>query len=223
VESYGGQVKVIPTGVDLSTSKVVETILLREAHARPEAAPPLPSRGIVFLDRDGTVIENVPYLHEPEKVRLLPGVGEGLTRLQSAGFRLVIVTNQQGIGLGFFTPREYVAVNEALLRALAPHRVTISRIYHCPHSREEGCRCRKPAAGMLERGLLELNEHPARCFLVGDTPSDMQAAATAGIRGVGVGGSELPGASATFPDFLRAVDWILSQPAAAPLEAQHAR
>ena len=93
-----------------------------------------PTEGFGAADRDGTLIRDVPYLNDAEKVELLPGVGQGLQELQAAGFALAIVTNQQGIGLGYTTRQEMIAVNQRLFRALAPFGVLISK-YITAHTR----------------------------------------------------------------------------------------
>ena len=98
VEAYGGQVVLLPFEVDSSTTSIIERIARAELYQAAGAATE-PAR-LLFVDRDGTMIENVPYLSDPGHVRLLPGVGEGLAALQKAGFRIVMATNQQGIGLG---------------------------------------------------------------------------------------------------------------------------
>ena len=151
VEEYGGRVLVIPCEFRASTSAVIERIAGIVGHAGPERVAAAPPRGLVLLDRDGTLIRDVPFLHDPSRVELLPGVGEGLAALQAAGFALAIVTNQQGIGLGYYTTQQMIAVNQQLFRALAPYGVRISKIYFCPHTAADRCSCRKPEAGMIRR------------------------------------------------------------------------
>ncbi len=104
VREYGGKVEVIRSDFETSTSKLIERVGALAAHAMPELAVTQNFRGLVLLDRDGTLIRDVPFLHDPAKVEILPGVIDGLLKLQAAGLRLAIVTNQQGIGLGFITP-----------------------------------------------------------------------------------------------------------------------
>ena len=106
-------------------------------------------RGLVLLDRDGTLIRNIPFLHDPTKVEILPGVTRGCAKLQAAGLRLAIVSNQQGIGLGYFTVQDFIAVNQACCANWARSGIRISKIYFCPHSLAEQCSCRKPASGMI--------------------------------------------------------------------------
>jgi|SRR5581483_10687415 len=187
VKEYGGRVAVIRSRFDTSSSKVIERIGLLSAHVEPESAPHRSSHGLVLLDRDGTLIRNVPFLHDPGKVELLPGVVEGLRKLQDAGMRLAIVSNQQGIGLGYYTVQEFIDVNRRLLSALGAAGVRILKIYFCPHSLAEECSCRKPATGMITRAMRDFGVPPEETFLVGDSDDDMQAGANAGCQTVRVG------------------------------------
>ena len=184
VRAYGGKVEVIRPGFDTSSSKVIERIGVLSAHAEPEAASAEAVRGLVLLDRDGTLIRNIPFLHDPSKVEILPGVIEGLEKLQAAGLRLAIVSNQQGIGLGYFTIQDFIAVNQALLRELGSRGIRISKIYFCSHSLAEQCSCRKPATGMITRAMREFEVAPEQTFLVGDSDDDMKAGADAGCQTV---------------------------------------
>ena len=187
VRSYGGKVEVIRPGFDTSSSKVIERIATLHLHAAPETAVNQGFQGLVLLDRDGTLIRNVPFLHDPSKVEILPGVIEGLEKLQAAGLRLAIVSNQQGIGLGYFTVQDFIAVNQALLRELGARGIRISKIYFCPHSLADQCSCRKPAAGMVIRAMRDFKSAPQETFLIGDSDDDMQAGAAAGCRTVRAG------------------------------------
>lgn len=199
VEQYGGAVRVIAADFPTSSSRMIERIGAILRHAAPDRPQPLARRGLVLLDRDGTLIRDVPFLHDPANVSLLPGVGEGLARLQAAGFALAIVTNQQGIGLGYYTEQEFISVNQRLFRELAPFGVEIARIYYCPHSLADHCPCRKPGTAMIERALRDFQIPPERAFLVGDRDANVQAGIASGIRTV------LTGA-----DFSAAADRVLT-------------
>jgi D-glycero-D-manno-heptose 1,7-bisphosphate phosphatase len=210
VTAYGGQVATIPVSHHVSTSQIIERIMAVERLAPPSPVTSAAPKGIIFLDRDGTLLNESPYLSDPREAELLPGVGEGLAELQRAGYRLVVVTNQQGIGLGYFFVREFIAVNAALFRLLTPFGVTISRIYYCPHSAADACDCRKPAAGLLLRALQEFGIEAERCFMVGDRDVDAIAGARAGCSAVLVGaGSDGPWPR--FATFAEAAAWILSR------------
>ena len=212
VREYGGEVITVPVHHLVSTSRIVERILAADRLAPPSPLVSAAPTGIVFLDRDGTLIKDSPYLSDPRAAELLPGVGEGLAQLQQAGYRLVIVSNQQGIGLGYFSVREFIAVNAALFRLLAPFGVTISRIYYCPHSAADACNCRKPLPGLLLRALREFDVAADLCFMVGDRDVDAMAADGAGCSAVLVGAGASDARWPRFATFAQAAAWISSGP-----------
>ncbi len=146
VESYGGKVLVIPAQFDSSSTAMLERIQALAVHAAPERLAVHHPAGLVLLDRDGTLIRDASF--DPTQVELLPGVVEALRDLQAAGFRLCMVTNQQGIGLGYFGYREFVDSNRKLLGLLGKQGIAIAKIYFCPHSVADSCDCRKPAPGL---------------------------------------------------------------------------
>jgi D-glycero-D-manno-heptose 1,7-bisphosphate phosphatase len=206
VRAYGGQVAVVKSSFGTSSSRMIERIAVLNAHAAPEIVGAKQDlRGLVLLDRDGTLIRNVPFMHDPAKLEILPGVIDGLLKLQAAGLRLAIVTNQQGIGLGYYSVQDFIAVNQRLLRELGSRGIRISKIYFCPHSLGDQCSCRKPATGMITRAMSDFGFTPERTFLIGDSDDDMQAGADAGCMTIRAGES----------GFGPAVDQILSQRAGA--------
>lgn len=140
----------------------------------------------VFLDRDGTLIEEVGYLGDPDGVVLLPGVPEALRRLRDAGHALILVSNQAGVARGLFTEDDVRAVNARLEELLAGHEVALDAWYWCTHHPEVGgpCDCRKPATGMLEQAAHEHGVDLTRSWMVGDHPSDVECAHRAGARGI---------------------------------------
>lgn len=182
VEEYGGSAAVIASDFRTSTSKMIDRIAAIATHSEPERPPGPPPKGLALVDRDGTLIRDVPFLNDPARVELLPGVGEGLAELQAAGFAIAIVTNQQGIGLGYATRQEMIAVNQQVFRALGPFGVRISRVYYCPHAAADGCDCRKPGAAMLRRALQDFGVTASHAVMIGDTAADMEAGAAAGCR-----------------------------------------
>jgi len=137
----------------------------------------------VFLDRDGTLVEDRGYVHRVADYRLLPGVAAGLARLRDAGFRLAIVTNQSGIGRGYFSAADYERFQAHLVADLAERGLRIEASYHCPHTPEASCGCRKPAPGLLERAARELGAELARSWVVGDQLRDLELARRAGCAG----------------------------------------
>jgi histidinol-phosphate phosphatase family protein len=137
----------------------------------------------VFLDRDGTVIRDPGYGPDLADYELLPGTVEGLLRLTEGGFELAIVTNQSGIGRGYFDEPRYEAFRRHVEADLARQGVAIVRTYHCPHRPEAGCRCRKPEPGLLLRARDELGADLAASWVVGDKASDVELAVRAGCAG----------------------------------------
>ena len=137
---------------------------------------------VVVLDRDGTLNVEVHYLSHPDQVELLPGVVDGLRALRSAGCRLVVVTNQSGIGRGYFDEARLTAIHDRLRGLLAEHDVVLDAIYHCPHRPDEGCSCRKPGPLLVERAGADLGFDPARVFVVGDKPCDIDLGRGLGAR-----------------------------------------
>jgi len=137
----------------------------------------------VFLDRDGTLVEDRGYTHRLADYRLLPGVARGLARLRDAGFRLAVVTNQSGIGRGYFSADDYARFQARLVGELADQGIAIEASYHCPHRPEAACDCRKPAPGLLARAAQELGADLARSWMVGDHLGDLELARRAGCAG----------------------------------------
>jgi D-glycero-D-manno-heptose 1,7-bisphosphate phosphatase len=145
----------------------------------------------VFLDKDGTLIEDVPYNVDPARVVLSPGAIEGLRLLQRYGYALIVVTNQPGIARGLFDQQAFARLSDHLIRLLADHGITLHGIYHCPHS-PDGiiqrhatlCMCRKPMPGMLLRAAREHAIDRNRSWMVGDILNDVEAGRRAGCRTV---------------------------------------
>jgi len=127
----------------------------------------------VFLDRDGTVIAERNYLSDPAGVELLPGAAEGLRRMRELGLPLVLVSNQSGVGRGYFGADAVHRVHGRLLELLEAEGAGLDAIYVCPHAPKEACACRKPLPGLIERAAREMGLDPSRGFVVGDKPCDV--------------------------------------------------
>ena len=174
----------------------------------------------VFFDRDGTLNPDPGYIGRPEDFELHPGAGAALSRLNSAGARLILVTNQSGIARGMFTLADLDAIHDKLRDLLALHGARLDAIYHCPHHPDECCTCRKPATGMAERAIVEFALNRSRLYLVGDQCVDIEMAKRLKARSVfvttGHGSRETLAAISARrlePDYVAdsldmAVDWI---------------
>ena len=138
----------------------------------------------VFIDRDGTIMEDTDYCSHPKDVRIFPGVIEALRRLKSRGFKIVIITNQSGIGRGLFTLDQYRAVESEVLRQLGDGLVDAT--YYCPDAPEQHSKCRKPAPGMVVLATRDHQIDLSRSFLIGDKEVDVECAHNAGVRAIRV-------------------------------------
>ncbi len=141
-------------------------------------------RTAVFVDRDDTLMVDVGYCDNPDKVGLLPLAAEGLRLLSQAGFAIVLVTNQSGLGRGYFTERDLEAVNTRLRAELNARGADYDALYYCPHRPDEGCSCRKPRPGLILRAASELGLDLASSYTIGDREWDIQAGKAAGTRTV---------------------------------------
>jgi D-glycero-D-manno-heptose 1,7-bisphosphate phosphatase len=144
----------------------------------------------VFLDRDGTIVEDPGFLHEPEKVHLLSGAAEAIRRLNDADYRVVVVTNQSGIARGLYTVRDYEAVQERLGALLTAHGAHLDGAYFCPHHPQfpgpggASCDCRKPGLKLFREAQAAFDIDFARSWWVGDRLSDVQPAHLLGGEGI---------------------------------------
>ena len=152
------------------------------------------ARRAVFLDRDGTLIEDPGYLNDPDQVRLLPGVSEGLAALHRAGFLLIVVTNQSGIARGRITLEQYHAVAAKVAALTAQGGAPLTAQYFCPHLPEisGACDCRKPGLLLFQRAIQEWDIDPARSWWVGDRDRDVLPAEKLGGTGILLGHESEP-------------------------------
>jgi D-glycero-D-manno-heptose 1,7-bisphosphate phosphatase len=174
------------------------------------------SRPAVFLDRDGTVIEDRGALAEPSDVVFFPDTVDALRRLQDH-FLLFLVTNQPWVAWGIITLEQVDRVNARVVSCLADHGVTITAVYVCPHERSDGCRCIKPQPYFLHKAAREHGVDLRRSFTIGDHPHDVEFARAVGARGVYVRTghgekhlSELSADETVVSGIGQAADWILA-------------
>jgi D-glycero-D-manno-heptose 1,7-bisphosphate phosphatase len=188
------------------------------------------SRPAVFIDRDGTLTDEVGYVNHPSRLRLLPRSAEAIRRLNAVGTPAVVVTNQAGLARGYFSEEILRAVNESLVEQLARAGARLDGIYVCPHHPTEGeppyrarCECRKPKPGLLRRAAAELGLELTRSTMIGDKPSDLVPGREVGAAAVlvltGYGRGEWEYRRDRFPlkpdhvaeDLLDAVEWTLAR------------
>lgn len=180
-------------------------------------------RPAVFLDRDGTITEEVGYLNHISRFRMLSGAGAAIRRLNAASLPVVVVTNQSGVGRGYFPEVLVREVHERMVAELAAEGARVDGVYYCPHVSADECACRKPKTGMLEQAAVDLRLDLERSFVVGDRAADVALAHRAGSRGIlvrtGYGEGELAWHAKKWqhqPHFVaadlgEAVEWILME------------
>jgi D-glycero-D-manno-heptose 1,7-bisphosphate phosphatase len=145
-----------------------------------------PPPDAVFLDRDGTIIEDVHFIKSPAQVKVIPGAPEAIRRINSAGSLVIVVTNQSGIARGYSTVEDYESVREHYEALLAKSGAHIDASYYCPHhpSVDGPCECRKPGTLLFEQAMRDFSLVPARSAYVGDRWRDVAAAKKLGGRGI---------------------------------------
>jgi histidinol-phosphate phosphatase family protein len=147
--------------------------------------------GGIFLDRDGTINQEVNFLSTPEELELIPGSAEAIQRANQLGFKVFIVTNQSGIARGLLTTDQLEKIHTTLLRMLNAKNAHVDGVYYCPHHPESGdspltttCDCRKPNTGLIERACKEFSIDRRRSFVIGDRMADVQLGNNAGMSSI---------------------------------------
>ena len=147
------------------------------------------TRNVLFLDRDGVINVDVGYLSGPAQLEFIPGAIEAMKEAQTRGYDIIVVTNQSGVARGYYTEEDVQALHAEMSRRLEAEGVHILAYYYCPHHPEgtveaykKACDCRKPNPGMLTKAIEEWHVDVDGSFLVGDKPSDVEAAEAIGMR-----------------------------------------
>jgi D-glycero-D-manno-heptose 1,7-bisphosphate phosphatase len=144
----------------------------------------------VFLDRDGTINVDFGYVFKPEDLKFIDGVENSLKRLVDAGYLLIVITNQSGVGRGYFTEQEAVDFNVYLSNKLKQSDISITDFYMCVHSPQEDCDCRKPSPKLINEAIKKYNIDATLSFMLGDKESDVQSGKNAGLRSMLVTGEQ---------------------------------
>jgi D,D-heptose 1,7-bisphosphate phosphatase len=145
----------------------------------------------VFLDRDGTINEEVGYLDSLDKLKMIPAAHEAIRLINLSGMKAIVVTNQSGVARGFFTEKFVRQTHEVIQTALLEKKASIDKFYYCPHHPTEGtgiylqnCNCRKPSPGMLLQAAHDLDIELGSSYMVGDRYRDVETAKKVGVKGI---------------------------------------
>lgn len=135
----------------------------------------------LFLDRDGVINKDPGYVYRIEEFEFMPGIFEALSGFMALGYEIFIITNQSGIGRGYYTKDDFDKLSRYMLDEFKSHGVQIQKIYHCPHTPSDKCECRKPKPGMILQALSEFDINLDSSIMIGDKQSDLDAANSAGV------------------------------------------
>ncbi len=160
-------------------------------------------RRCAFIDRDDTIAKDVPYCDSPDKFHLFPGIPEQIKRLNDAGFLVIMITNQSGIGRGYFTEEALGKIHDKMNSDIEAAGGHIDAIYYCPHRPDENCQCRKPKTLMGERAVKDFDIDVKKSYMIGDSDADMGFGKALGCVTLRIDEET---------DFKDAVDMILNRP-----------
>ncbi len=181
VEDGGGRVQILKWTAGLSTSKLVEKILKNYKTPLIKA---------VFIDRDGTINHNGErgYIYKKEDIRFLPGILSALKKLSKTDYKIIIATNQSGIGRGDYSEKDFQKVNKYILAEFKKKGIRVDAVYHCPHHPDDACVCRKPAPGMALRAVKDFDISLNDSWMVGDSDKDVLFGREANMKTIKLGG-----------------------------------
>lgn len=180
VEQFGGKVKVI-RGIkkDISTSLIINNILKKYQQPQIKA---------IFIDRDGTINDNKDgYVHRVEDFSYLPGVISALKKISKTEYKIIIVSNQSGIGRGYYTEKEFFKFKKFILSDLSNRNIRIDEFYYCPHLASDNCNCRKPKIGMFLKAVSDFGISLNDSWMIGDNDDDISAGREANIKTIKIG------------------------------------
>ena len=136
----------------------------------------------LFLDRDGVINRDLGYVYRIEDFEFMPGIFEALAGFMMLGYEIFVVTNQSGIGRGYYSEDDFAKLSKYMIDEFKSYGIEIKKIYHCPHTPSDDCNCRKPKPGMILQALNEFNISLKDSLMIGDKPSDLESARRAGVE-----------------------------------------
>ena len=170
-------------------------------------------RKALFLDRDGIINVDHGYVSRIEDFKFSKGIFKLLHLFQKEGYLFFIVTNQSGIGRGYYSEKDFQALTRWMLESFKVHDITITEVYHCPHTPEANCQCRKPATGMINNTIKQYNIDLATSWMIGDKQSDIDFARHAGItHTIGIGGRKIKQCEYFFPSITVCAEFLEENP-----------
>lgn len=184
VEKEGGKIYVLKWNKGFSTTKLVKKILA--SYSKPEIKA-------VFLDRDGTINLNQPeYLHKIEDFKFAPFVISALQKLSKSNYKIIVLTNQSGIGRGYFKKVDLKKLHQWMIKESKKKKIRIDKIYYCPHHPRDNCSCRKPKLGLLMKAVQDFGLNLSKSWVVGDEKKDIIMGRMVNSKTIMVGGELLP-------------------------------
>ena len=204
IEKLGGKSVVLKLVQGVSTTDVIKKICETYASTYHFELPSKEKAKAVFLDRDGVINKEVEYLHEPGKFEFEKNAIDGVKKMYNKGYKIVVITTQAGIGLGYFTKEDFYKVNKVMLKGLGGAGINVDRVYFCPHSKADNCNCRKPKTALFERAKKDLNLDFKESYMIGDMTRDIEAGKNIGAKTILVktGHAGKDGQSDVKPDFV---------------------
>lgn len=164
----------------------------------------------IFLDRDGTINKDFGYTYKTENLQFLDGAIEGLKNLYKNGYKLIIITNQSGIGRNFYNIKEYTKFTEYMLKQLKEYGIIIEKVYYCPHVETDNCECRKPNLGLFYQAIQEYDIDLDTSYAIGDRTRDIEICNHTNVKGLLIS-SETNDNYLTFDNLKTASDYIISK------------
>ncbi|MCH8863999.1 MAG: D-glycero-beta-D-manno-heptose 1,7-bisphosphate 7-phosphatase [Chloroflexi bacterium] len=167
----------------------------------------------VFLDRDGTMARDVSYCSRPEDFELFPGTARAVKRFPELGFKVIVVTNQSGIGRGYFSEETLAEIHDKMKKSLAEEGAHVDGIYYCPHHPDDNCDCRKPRPGMILRAAQDHDIDLKQSFVIGDFQSDIELGKAAVGKTILISQAQSGELMADYiaVDLCQAAEWIAGQ------------